>query len=113
MDWSSSTSGSYNWVVTPNNPIKIPILYDKNDEKDSYFEHGEKLTISTSIRDKQKEFSLTLTASHTTNLIIADTGNISLFAGIGFDQKSINIDAVSTKYYLIGIEAGISAKLTF
>ncbi|MCK5197931.1 MAG: hypothetical protein KAR21_06250, partial [Spirochaetales bacterium] len=113
LDWNSSTSGSYNWQVEPRKPIKIPLLYKEESEGKPYFEHIEKLTVSTSIRDEQKEYSLTLTANHTTNLIISDTGIISLYAGIGWDQKNITTGDVTTKYYLLGIEAGISAKLTF
>ncbi|MCK5199735.1 MAG: hypothetical protein KAR21_15365, partial [Spirochaetales bacterium] len=111
--WNSSTTGSFNWVVIPDKVIRLPLIYDENNEKETYFEHSEKVTISTSLLNEKNEFALTLTANHTTNLIITDTGTISLFAGIGFDQKNITSSSGNIKYYLIGIEAGISAKLTF
>lgn len=111
LEWNSSTSGSYKWLIKPDTPIKIPLLCD--DSNKPYYEHIEKITVAAGIRDEKREKSLTLTANHTTNLIISDTGVISLFVGIGWDQTNISIDDVTTKYYMFGLEAGISAKLTF
>ncbi|MCK5671746.1 MAG: hypothetical protein KAH95_00125 [Spirochaetales bacterium] len=111
--WNSTSTGSFNWQVIPNKIIVIPLLSDKNEENKPYFEHKEKLTVYTNKNFENKETSFTLTANHSTDLIFTDKGNISIFAGIGIDQKSITSSESLTKYYLLGIEAGISAKLTF
>ena len=111
--WNSSSSGSYNWQIIPEKVIIIPIFYDEKKDDKPYFEHKEKLTLSTNMDFEQKENSFTLTVNHSTDLLFTDKGNISIFAGIGFDQKSITISDITSEYYLIGIEAGISAMLTF
>ncbi len=113
LKWNSSSSGSYNWQVIPNKLIAIPLFYDKNENNKPYYEHKEKLTLSTNTNFETKENSFTLTVNHSTDLIFTDKGNISIFAGFGIDQKSITNSGLTSRYYLLGIEAGISAKLTF
>lgn len=111
--WNSTSSGSYIWQVIPKKIMAIPLLYDKNEETKPYFEHKEKLTLSTISNIDIKENSFTITINHATDLIFTDKGNISLFAGIGIDKKSITNSNTTISYYLLGFEAGISARLTF
>lgn len=111
--WNSTSSGSFNWQVIPMEIIDIPLFHEENSESKPYFEHKEKIALSTSTNYEQKENSFTITFNHSTDLIYTEKGNISVFAGIGFDKKTITNSDSTIKYYLLGIEAGISAKLTF
>ncbi|RKX85417.1 MAG: hypothetical protein DRP58_05880, partial [Spirochaetes bacterium] len=110
---NSSSSGSYNWQVIPDNMIQIPLFHEEDSNNKPYFEHKEKVTISTLSNFNLKNNSFTITMNHSTDLIFTDKGNISIFAGFGFDQKSITNSTLTTTYYIMAIEAGISAKLTF
>ena len=111
--WNSSSSGSYNWQVIPNNIIQIPLFNEKNTDNKPFFEHKEKITLSTSSDFDQKNNSFTITLNHSTDLIFHERGNISAYAGLGFNKKNITTTALTTSYYLMAIEAGISAKFTF
>ncbi|MDA3941118.1 MAG: hypothetical protein PF693_17710 [Spirochaetia bacterium] len=113
LTWNSSSTAYYNWLIIPDKMIKVPLLYEENSEDKPYFEHTEKLTISSSNIYEQNENSITFTVNHSTDLIFTDKGNISFFAGIGFDQKNITNTAWTKEYYMLGVEVGISAKITF
>jgi hypothetical protein len=110
VNWYSSTSASYKWVYTPEKVLNIPLL---GEEENSSFEHNEKITLSTDLKTNQNEFIYTVTADHITKLILSDKGNISAFAGLGWNQKNIVGNEKTTNYYQIGFEAGISVKLTY
>ncbi len=113
LEWKSSTEGEFKWKSIPEKSIQIPPLFKGEGEEKPYFEHNEKLTLSLTGREAEKEFSLGLKGVHNTSLVISETGRISLFAGVAFDRKSITTDTLTTNYYKIGMETGISVKLTF
>jgi len=111
--WKNDITASYIWEVIPDKVIKIPVFQSTENDSKPYFEHSEKITWSTSSDYSLNTSTITLTLNHSTNLIFKDRGNISIFAGLGIDQKNIEDSDSSIKYYLLGLETGVSAKLTF
>ncbi len=113
FEWNTTIDGEYRWRTELKKTIQIPELLRGENQDDPYFEHVDKVSFSAADREEGKELAFGFKGNHTSSLIISEAGRISLFAGIGFDQKNITDDKLVSKYYKIGIETGISVKLSF
>jgi hypothetical protein len=100
-------TAAYTWYRDIEKIIRIPLV-NIEVEKGVYYEHKELLSVSYHQDNKH----LNIRAKHATTLFVGTYGFIEGNVGFGIDGSSANGD-INKPTWLLGLEAGIRARVTF